>query len=97
MGDGSHDAVSGTAMILVATWADDRPPVAVKVYDGRPDLDGWALVHTARLVVGTDGIDVGMTVSATEHWVPAPAGPTTVEVWVRDRDERGEVTFVLSR
>lgn len=94
---GDHDAVAGTGQILVATWSDDRAPVAVRVYDGRPDLDGWTLVHTARLLVGTDGIDVGMTVSAVEHWVPVPEGPVTVEVWVHDPGERGEVTFVLSR
>ena len=58
---------------------------------------GLPLLHPARLVVGTDGIDVGMTVSAVEHWVPVPEGQVTVEVWVHDPDERGEVTFVLSR
>lgn len=95
-GDGQRDAVSGKGTILVATRSDDRAPVAVRVYAGRPGLDGWTLVHTAELEVGTDGIDVGMTVSAVEHWVPVPEGRTTVEVWVRDPDERGEVTFVLS-
>ena len=96
-GAGSHDGEFGTRVVLVEAWADDRGPVAVTVYGGRPDLDGWTLVHTARLLVGTDGIDVGMTVSAVEHWVPAPEGPTAVEVWVHDPDDRGEVTFVLSR
>ncbi|MET7421528.1 hypothetical protein [Dactylosporangium sp. NPDC005555] len=89
-------AVSGAGTILVATWADDRGPVAVQVYDGRPDLTGWTLVHTAELLVGTDGIDVGTTDGAVDHWVPAPEGPTTIEVWVHDPADRGEVTFVLS-
>jgi hypothetical protein len=96
-GAGAHDAVSGAGVILVATWGDECDPVTVRVYGGRPDLDGWTLVHTARLLVGTDGIDVGMTVSAVEHWVPVAAGEVAVEVWVHDPDERGEVTFVLSR
>ncbi len=87
----------GERVLLVGTWADDREPVAVTVYDGRPDLDGWTLVDTGRLLVGTDGIDVGTTVSAVEHWVPVPEGPTVVEVWVRDPEDRGEVAFVLSR
>ncbi|WP_327011086.1 hypothetical protein OHA72_29735 [Dactylosporangium sp. NBC_01737] len=96
-GDGPHDAVSGTGMILVATWGDECAPVVVRVYDGRPGLDGWTLVHTARLLVGAAGIDVGMTVGAVDHWVPVAQGPVTVEVWIHDLDERGEVTFVLSR
>ena len=96
-GRGPHDAVSGAGQILVATWDDECAPVAVRVYAGRPALHGWTLVHTARLLVGTDGIDVGMTVGAVDHWVPVPEGPVTVEVWVHDPAERGEVTFVLSR
>ena len=91
-GDG---AVSSSHEILVAVGAGD--PVTVRVYDGRPDLRGWALVHTARLVVGTDGVDVGTVVSAVEHWVPVREGAVTVEVWVRGPEEPGEVTFVLSR
>ncbi|MEV0129864.1 hypothetical protein AB0H83_15565 [Dactylosporangium sp. NPDC050688] len=88
-------AVSGASEILVAVR--DGGPVTVRVYDGRPDLHGWALVDTARLVVGTDGVDVGTVVSAVEHWVPVQEGTVTVEVWVRGPDEPGEVTFVLSR
>jgi hypothetical protein len=38
-----------------------------------------------------------MTVGAVDHWVPVAQGPVTVEVWIHDPDERGEVTFVLSR
>ena len=87
--------VSGAGEILVAARAGG--PVTVRVYDGRPDLDGWVLVDTARLVVGTDGVDVGTVESAVDHWVPVQEGVVTVEVWVRGPDEPGEVTFVLSR
>jgi hypothetical protein len=93
-GSGPHDTVSGTAAVLVATDAGEGGAVAVKVYDGRPRLKGWTLAHTARLTVGTDGIDVGTPAGAIDHWVPAPEGPTTVEVWTR---APGEITFVLAR
>lgn len=85
----------GSRTVLVATWSDDNDPVAVAVFRGRPPLDGWTHVHTARLLVGTEGLAVGMTVSAAEHRMPAPQGPTTAEVWVRPKDNPGAVTFVL--
>ena len=44
-------AVSGTGTILVATWSDNNGPVAVTVYRGRPALEGWTHIHTARLIV----------------------------------------------
>ncbi|WP_344498349.1 hypothetical protein [Dactylosporangium maewongense] len=96
-GGGPHTAVSGPGMMLVATWSDDCGPVTVRVYDGRPVLDGWSLVHAGRLEVGPAGLDAGMTVSAVEHWVPVPEGLVEVEVWVRDPAGPGEVTFVLTR
>jgi hypothetical protein len=93
--DDADGAVSGSGAVLVATWPDDNDPVAVEVYRGRPALDGWTHVHTAQLVVGTEGLAVGMTVSAVEHVVPARHGLTAVEVWVRPKDWPSEVTFVL--
>jgi hypothetical protein len=92
---GDVGAVSGSRAVLVATWSDDNDPVAVSVYRGRPLLDEWSHVHTARLIVGIGGLAVGMTVSAVEHTVPAPQGPMNVEVWVRPAAWPGEVTFVL--
>jgi len=88
-------AVSGSRVVLVRTWSDENDPVAVAVYRGRPPLDGWFHVHTAQFVVGRRGLAVGMTVSAVEHEVPAPQGPTGVEVWVRPVEQPSEVTFVL--
>jgi hypothetical protein len=88
-------AVSGSRAVLVATWSDEDDPVAVTVCRGRPALDGWTHIHTARLLVGADGLAVGMTVSAVEHIVPTPPGRTTVEVWVRPENNPGAVTFVL--
>ena len=96
-GAGPGVAVPGPGVILVETWADGRGPVSVRVYDGRPPLDGWSLVRTGRLEVGPAGLDAGMTVSAVDHWIPVPEGPVEVEVWVRDPVEPGEVTFVLRR
>ncbi len=92
---GEVGAVSGSGGILVATWSDDNDPVAVSVCRGRPALDGWSHVHTARLIVGAGGLAVGMTVSAVGYPVAAPAGPVTVEVWVLPEDCPSEVTFVL--
>lgn len=94
-GDPPRGVVSGPGAVLVAARSDG--PVTVRVYDGRPDLHGWVPAHTARLVVGTDGVDVGTVGSAVDHWVPVEQGAVTVEVWVRGPGEPGEVTFVLSR
>jgi hypothetical protein len=94
--DDTSRAVSGTQCILVATWSDDMDPVAVEVYRGRPRLDDhWTHVHTAHLVVGDHGVEVGMTVSDVQHFVDLPPGETTVEVWVRPADSPSEVIFVL--
>jgi hypothetical protein len=79
----------------VATWDDDNDPVTVTVYRGRPPIEGWSYIHTARLTVGTRGLVVGMTVSAVEHPVPAPPGPMKVEVWARPENWPGEIRFVL--
>jgi hypothetical protein len=88
-------AVSGTRAVLVATWSDENDPVAVSVYRGRSSESGWTHVHTAHLVVGSDGLTFGMTVSAVEHRVPAAPGPTPVEVWVRPAEYPSEVRFVV--
>jgi hypothetical protein len=93
--DGSGGAVSGSRGVLVATWSDDNDPVRVRVYRGRPPLQGWSHVHTGQLIVGAEGLAVGMAVSAVEHRMPAPPGITNVEVWVRPQDWPNEVTFVL--
>ena len=87
--------VSGTGTIFVATRPDDADPVAVRVYDTRPPLDGWSHVHTARLLVQPPGLTVGMTVSAVEYPIPVSAGEAMIEVWVRPVDSASDVTFVI--
>lgn len=92
--NGGEPAVSGTGAILVSTWSDDNDPVAVLVYRGRPPLAGWTHVHTARILVQDHGLTVGMTVSAIDYPVPASAGTTPIEVWVRPLGWANAVTFV---